>query len=211
MNSDQFTAVVDSNVLIDAHSIHNITATPPEDLAAREMRLLRAREALLLSICFHETRAMTYSLYESLAKTVELVPPKSITAETQYTIAVVHFVRPVALSRWGLLYPDDVDPRKNEADRFLVDKAVEFRKPLVTHDAAMTRKARARDVEVFTPAQFFTGRMDETKAVRRFLLRYRNSMKPFARKQEHAENWATLLDRIYGDYVDLLSWRHHAA
>jgi hypothetical protein len=172
------------------------------------MRLTRARDALLLSIFFYETRAMTYSLYESLAKTVELVPPKNVTEETQYTIAVVHFVRPVALSRWDLRFPDDVDPRKSEADRFLVDRALEFGKPLITHDAAMTRRARARGVEVFTPAQFFTGRMDEAKAVRRFLLRYRTSMKPFARTKEHAENWATLLGRIYEDYVGLLMGRH---
>lgn len=206
-SSDRLTAFLDSNVLIDAHSIHNITATPSGDLAANEMRVARARDALLLSICFYEMRALTYSLYESLAKTVELVPPGRETAETHYTTCVIHFVRPVALARWDLRYPNDVDPRKSEADRFLVDRAVEFGKPLITHDGGMTRKARARGVDVFTPAQFCAGRMNEMKAVRRFLWRYRTSMRPFARKMKHAEEWATLLGDIYEAYAGLLAVR----
>jgi hypothetical protein len=200
-SSDRLTAVVDSNVLIDVDSIHNLTRPPKEGQATLSERRARAKDALLLAICFHEMRAKTYSLCEAVDVLVRTVKPGSGGIEEHFVTCGIYFVRPLVLSRWTALHPPEVNLRGNAADAHFLAKAKEFGKPLITLEAKLTARARAVGVAVFRPAEFYAGRMDRDDAVRRFLLRFRVRARPFRKKRPGIG----LVDAVLEFYEDLLT------
>lgn len=201
MNSGQFTALVDSNVLIDVDSIHNLARPPTVGQASLQERRVRARDALLLAICFHELRAKTYSLREAVAVLTRDVKPGSGGIEEHFVTCGIYFVRPLVLSRWTALHPPEINLRGNAADDHFLAKAKEFGKPLITLEARLARRAKAAGVEVFKPAEFYVGRMDRDDAVRRFLQRF----KARARAFEKGRPGIGLVDAVLEFYVELLT------
>jgi hypothetical protein len=59
-------AVIDSNVLLELYSVHDIVRAPETQV---QDRINRARESLLLAIYLDQTSATTYGLSEAIEKT----------------------------------------------------------------------------------------------------------------------------------------------
>lgn len=204
MHSSTFAVVIDSNVIIDLYSVHNLSQADDDK---RDFRVERARDALLFAICLHAMRATTYGIHEPVSVLPKKVPPGSVTPELHFTTCVTHFVVPVALSGWTPEADSNHRPTGSLADHFLLDRAHEFGKPLITSEKKLAALARAKGVPVFTPGEFWPGRIDRTRSARCFLSRFRSLAPPFARQMEHAANWARLLDMVFEFYVFLLLGR----
>ena len=99
--SQDLLAVVDTNVILDVVSLHDLSQTYERlgadgvDTPDAVYRRSRARESLLLAIYFHKAKAVTYSLHsEPVAILTTKVDPTSEDAlETHYTKLFIHFVR----------------------------------------------------------------------------------------------------------------------
>lgn len=91
-------AVVDTNVLVEVHSVHDVTDARPRDEAKR---WANARDSLLLAIHFHETRATTYSIHEIAEVMQARVPPTVRTPEGLFAGLVAHFVADRVLNGWN--------------------------------------------------------------------------------------------------------------
>jgi len=90
------TVVLDSNVVIDAYSFHNVAQDPDFDY-----RCSRARDALLLTIFLHDTAAVTCGLSEVVQVLQEKVPPVSgAPRDLFFTKAFIYFVKDRLLPRW---------------------------------------------------------------------------------------------------------------
>jgi hypothetical protein len=199
---ERITAVLDANAFLDLCSIHDLSRAKPE---ATEKREARARDALLLGICLHEMRAWTYSLRETVDVLARLVPTDSGGLEEQFLKVFFGFVHPETLSGWSVGCAD-VNDRGNAADRLLMTKALEYGKPLITHDGKLTTRARAAGVEVFSPRKFFTGRL-RPGAERRFLSRLKARAPAFARSKRQSTLWARELEGLFVHYRYLLLGR----
>lgn len=202
LEDSEVTAVLDSNALIDVYSLHNLAeAAEPEK---KEYRIHRSRNALLLVIYLDEIHALTYGLREAVDVLRVRVPPGTAAPELAFTTAVVHFVKDYLVPHWESMFPTDESPRSNAADRHLEEFARVHAKPLITCEAALTARARRSGVEVFSPREFWDGRLDVERGAQRFLRRFRSSEGPFLRTQEQRGEWSRVLVHLFEFYRYLL-------
>lgn len=197
-------AVVDSNVIIDLHSIHNIVQATRD---AKDERFERLRNATLLAMCFHRHRARTYGIREAVEVLREKVPPDVVAPETHFTTGVIHFVMDNVVPGWLSEADIEHNPRGTPADHFLLEAARKSECPIITCEKKLHRVARETGVESFTPAEYWQGRIDKERETRKFLARFRSRAGPFARTMEHGRNWGVLLDMMYDFYVAVLLGR----
>jgi hypothetical protein len=157
-------AVVDTNVLLDIFSCHDLTDTFDAIHALNEHaavdnpsvvhRRARARESLLLALYFNAIGATTYSLRnEADSMLTTKVPPGQESLEMHYTTLAVWFVKSLLLLDWnaGALTPASgweknlskppvlrrkqvVAPTGNNADAWHIACAKEHGLPLVTNE-----------------------------------------------------------------------------
>jgi hypothetical protein len=109
-NEPPAVAVLDTNVLLDVFSCHDLSAKvdkvaadggPIADDASVVHRRARARESLLLAMYFDATGATTHSLLnEADGMLTRAVPPGEESLETHYTTLFVWFTKELLLARW---------------------------------------------------------------------------------------------------------------
>ncbi len=205
------TAVIDSNVLLELYSCHDIARAPQD---AKQYRIDRARDSLVLAIYLDQVRATTYGLFEAIEINRQRVPPGPVadagerSYELLFTTMFVWFVKDHVLTRWQPIAARDHDKlRSNAADRHLEDFAYEHRKPLITREAKLAKRARARGVEVYSPREFWEGRLDVTNAGQRFLRRFDAERVIFARKYPDATERLRVLRDMFEFYRYLLLGR----
>ncbi|HEX7602584.1 MAG TPA: hypothetical protein VF316_13300, partial [Polyangiaceae bacterium] len=176
---EPFVAVVDTNVLLDIFSCHNVTSMYEKvgvegvDSPPAVYRRARARESLLLAICFHKVGARTYSLHSEpiLMLTKNVDPHDDTNFETHYAKIFANFVSPRVPAGWQPLMSDTPSHEAgNAADGAIVEFAKKKGLPLITNEGftetgysegKIAKRAKAGGVSVFFPKDFCLGRMDE--------------------------------------------------
>lgn len=203
----EINAVVDTNVVVELYSCHDIARASAD---SKQDRIDRARDSLVLAIYLDQVRATTYVLYEAIEINRQRVPPGPIpdSYELLFTTLFIWFVKDRVLARWQPIAAREHDAlRSNAADRHLEDFAYEHKKPLITREAKLTKRARARGVEVYSPREFWEGKLDVAKEGQRFLRRFDAERAPFARKYPDATERLHVLRDMFEFYRYLLLGR----
>jgi hypothetical protein len=224
-------AVMDTNVMLDIYSCHDLANTYSEAQARRGSvalddrpmvyRRARARESFLLALCLDKIGATTYSLhFELVALLTARAPPApgGQTIESDFTRFFVAFVKERLLPHWNARLPQEPgNEAKNEADLALVAYCKEHSLPLITNegyshtgivDEGMRKLAKHAGVGVFTPREFYQGKMNEAEEIEAFLGRFRDQAAGHidARKKELGEDdkGREVLAWIHGYYRHIL-------
>jgi hypothetical protein len=174
-----FVAVVDTNVLLDIYSWHDLLDTAERlhpllgDAFVEDphfaFRLARARESLLLGVYFNSIGARTYSLRAEPLRLLQKVSPRVPLSSTEelansFTTRFVNFVHPRLLGNWIMEWAEDPEiVVGNDADEMLLEFAADHQLPLVTNEGytpkgviheKMRLLATDRGVRAYTPAEF---------------------------------------------------------
>jgi len=185
-------AILDTNVVLDIQSIHDMTAAYERlgtaDLDAPHLvyRRARARESLLLGMYLHTAKATTLSLHsEFIALLTRVAPPTAkggVSLGVEFTTTFSWFVKDYLLPDWNMNIPTEPGgERGNAADAALVALARQASVPLITNegytaagivDEKLRKRAKEAGVEVFAPREFYDGKMDETAETEAFLERW---------------------------------------
>lgn len=149
-------------------------------------RRARARESLLLCMHLHGSWSDTLSLHEALAQLMAKAPPDQLASsfETAFTTIFIWFVKDYVLPRWEMLVPTQPGTEKGSAaDRAYVESAKSGGLPLVTNegftpsgivDQGLRKRAKTAGVPVFTPREFYDGKINEAVEIGGFLTRFRD-------------------------------------
>jgi hypothetical protein len=224
-------AVTDTNVLLDVHSCHDLASTydrlhvglrdAARDDPAFVYRVARARESLLLGIHFHNVKAATYSLhFEPVDLLAKRAPPApgGATIESDFTTQFIHFVKEYVLPDWDMRTPAEPGSEtSNAADQAYLDFAKRNGLPLITNEGHaqggigkkknLREMAQKAEVAVFTPKEFYTGKIDESAEIEGFLQRFQEQAPVYMarRRQELGEDEiGEVLGWIYGYYLMIL-------
>jgi hypothetical protein len=216
--------VLDTNILFDALSIHDLVGTYDKYLDATTfnindpnlvLRRARAREALLLLLFCHEKQLRTFSL----DKIAHLVPPNNPAFAAQYTSVFIHFVRMELLVGWREFSDENCDAsiKGNDCDSFLVKTCRKNMLPLVTHEgygpngidsrAKIRKQAADAGVPVFTAREFWSGKLDPQRAIDSFCEEFDLRAPEFIRRSfpEHEHRLAErTFDRVRGSLNHVL-------
>lgn len=182
-------AVLDTNVMLDVYSCHDLSNEYLKggDIAGptATYRRARARESLLLAIYLHNIRATTYGLHHEVpGKLTDNVAPEAHdTWENQHTTLFAHFVKEEVLFGWfaGYVPENDKGLVGDKADDHLLAYAKQNGLPLITNegfrvrgvkDQKLRKRAKAEGVAVFSPKEFYEGRMDEQAEIWAFFKRF---------------------------------------
>jgi rRNA-processing protein FCF1 len=225
------TVVVDTNVILDVHSCHDVTEAFDKhfprlkraSMNHKEVtyRLARAKESMLLALYFNKTVTTTYNLHDEpivlLTSKVPPAPTGGVSWESDFTTYFVHFVKDRVLSKWTIAMPTERgNESKDEADDALIAYALTNNLPLITNegyrksgifDDGMRAKAKQAGVHVFTPKEFCKGKIDETEVIEDFFRRFEVEGHRFLeeRRHERGEDGAPeLFDLILGYYGMIL-------
>lgn len=186
------TMVIDTQVLLDLFECHNVLdvwkrgALPgAADLGTR---CTRARDALLMAILLHKTKARTYSLREEWLRVLEKLAPPTVNEIPTFFSRVMHlYVLPELLQDWRVVFPDEggaPEPSGTKADRELERVAQAYGLPLMTLDAKSAKRARNLGVTVITPADYVTSSgCDAARELDAFFQRYLDGLPAFCRTQ----------------------------
>jgi hypothetical protein len=217
---DKPIAVLDTNVVLDAIScVHLVKHAEGEsDPTARSstFRRQKARECLLLSIYLNSVKATTYSIFEATRIAVREISPDAHGAlETHAMIIWTHYVKDTVLPDWTMISPSngDDEPVGNAADALLVEKALEFGVPLITHEgvsldgvnpkSGIRKKANAAGVRVMTARELY-GDMDELLYSALFMQAYGRDAEEHVRKSAKPEIMRESMLFLQGYYRHIL-------
>ncbi len=229
---DSITAVVDTNLLLDVYSCHDLAGAYERllpELGERvfeqpdlKYRMARARESFLLALYFHEIRATTYSLHhEPLALLCLRAPPApgGHSLEADFVRVFIHFTHEHVIPNWTVAMPSEPQvERGNEADDALLDYARQRALPLITNegssavglrdDHGLRKKAKDAGVDVFTPREFYAGKIVERRAIDDFLGRYQEHVPRYKARRERefpGDKMGELVDWVLGFYKMILN------
>ena len=218
-------AAVDTNVVLQIYSCHDIEVAYGEvDQATLAMpetahRRRRVRAAVLLTIYFDETSAITYTLAsEPLAVLVANVQPNDATAfRTHFTTSFVRFVKDGLLSRWRIAEAvgGDGGVRGNVADQALLVFARHHGKTLITDEGnsptgtvkkgSLRRRGEKQGVKVVTTEEFLTEHgADAAKLSNDFLARFQELAPAHIEKQPRPDVAEAVLRAMWGYYEHIL-------
>jgi len=211
-------AVLDSNVILDAvscvHMVQHYEKNSGIDPAAPEsvFRRQKAREAILLSIHLHNSRATTYSLFEATRVTMREIPPDADDRfENQALRIWAHYVKDTVLADWIMTCPSngDGEPKGNAADALLVERAKEYGVPLVSNEGIsvngvdekkyIRKKAREAGVSILTPRQFY-GDIDELLQCALFMKRFNERAAAHIAQSSHPDFMREAMLYVQGYY-----------
>jgi len=196
-------AVLDTNVVLDLFSWHdfhdhfgrrvtwasanNVRLDDPQS----RMRMARAREALLLAIYLHKTRAITFSISEAERLVIRVsqfdAKGKPLSDDERgYKEAFVKtflwFVKERLLVGWQDAM-EVTDAEGNDADDILLAHAKKKSLPLITNEGftatgvdrknRMRRKAKKEGVQIVRAADFYHDKMDVEVEAKAFFRRFR--------------------------------------
>lgn len=172
------TSVLDSNVVVEIWSIHDLTKvyddahalSPAAAAADPDVRYRRQRiaDGLRLAVALHETSAKTFVLIdECIRLTEERVPPTASTFEREWIQIFSHFVKEHVLPRWDTPGEPGLDAniRGDDCDDLLIEAARINNVPIVTNEGVTSAgiferrnnvrvRARAAGVQPFSPAEY---------------------------------------------------------
>lgn len=199
-------AVVDTNVILDVFS--------PTDLLEAykkggdfhreaEFRRARARESLLLAWHLHSTSARTLQLpRENVRLMVEKAKPGALDQYLSVHVQLsIYLIKERVLERWhdGVEAGCDDAMRGTACDDKLLELSARYSAPLVTneghspdgisdeHPKKLRRRALDRRIDVRTPRQFWSGKLDEDTACQQFLARVEAAVPGFVGAQSHRD------------------------
>lgn len=185
--SSKLVAVVDTNVILDVISVADLSDAYNHENKTendRYFRRFRARDALIMAWYLHASEATTLSLINEVARVGLRTAPLTAgnTLEGQHMHLSFALQHKFVLNRWNMVFEDeDATLRGNGCDDELVKLAQKYGVPLVTNegltmdgvdDVRLRSKALAARVPVFTPRQFWSGRISETAAAKKFCERF---------------------------------------
>jgi hypothetical protein len=171
----------------------------------------------LLAIYLHRIRATTFSLHhEPLALVTEKAPPApgGLRLEADFVRTFVHFTHEFVLPNWTTAMPTEPgSERGNQADDALLKVAKDRDLPMITNegnsrgglvDSKLRKRAQDSGVRVYTPGEFYEGKMVEHLEANDFLARYQEQV-PIYLSRRHAElgkddKTGELLDWVLGFY-----------
>jgi hypothetical protein len=216
-------AVIDTNVILDVISIHDLTreyGKPHDDLDAPNLifRRARARESILAMIYLNKIEATTFNLHGELLEQLErYAPPGQDTPETYFVNTFLWFVKDHVLREWDWIIPTQPgEERGDAADQVLVNAAKEWGVPLITNEGFNAKgygegeigeRATAAGVTWYHPRKFYEGKIDETTEIEAFLGRCREKAPTYLaeHKQRHNDDSvATWLPLVLGSYRHVL-------
>ena len=221
--------VIDTNVFIDVHSIHDLTndvnrlAAELGDVDAAldhpivKFRLARARESMLLAMYLHKIKATSWSLHtESVTMLTRFSPPTTPggrSVESDFTRAFVWFVKDYLLRRWNPVFPASEDHVvKDAADLALLDYAEKNGLPIVTNEGvtpdglndtkknSMRKRAPDRGVHVFAPREFYEGKIDPDEEIEAFFQRFRERAPVYLERRGFRDEMGKVLGVVHGIY-----------
>lgn len=218
-------AVVDTNVMLDIFSCHDLERAAeifPVDGHELEYRKRRAGDSVLLAIHLNEISAQTVGLNEFITQLKTIVPKAraGTSMSSDFTTFCIWFVKDHLLPRWGdglSTEQSDAQLRGNAADAELLRIALENNLPLITNegvtkagviDQKLRLKAKERGARVFSPREFWEGRIDPCKAATAFLSRFVEQRPVYLeqRRQKVGEDKTSeVLDWIFRYYHGVLS------
>jgi hypothetical protein len=197
-------AVLDTNVLLDIYSAHDLLEEVNCDAPGKESvtyRTARAKDSLLLAIKFHQTRAKTYNLHSELvAQLQKFAPPNPGPENASYTLFTTtfsHFVKDYLLGGWDPYWPEEPDgARRTAADDALLKYAKANDLPLVTNEGnslkgieetGLRKKCKAARVSVFTPTEYLYEELQKYEPPQRKLFEagVATFLSDFGRKAPH--------------------------
>lgn len=187
--------IIDTNVMLDIASCHDLSNSTDEDVDSRGSvyRRQRAKDGVTLAMLLERDGLTTFNLWgESAALFHARVNPHEATPETVFTTTFLHFTKDVILPRWNMMSDvnESPDARGDEADRALVKLAVKHGVPLVSNEgfgpdgptkAKLVGKAEGAGVTLLTPRQYFAGKIDEDEAANDFMLRFLANREEYVR------------------------------
>lgn len=184
VDTSTLAAVVDTNVLLDIASCHNLSGTY-EVVGVRGVhtqqavyRRARVREAFLLAMYWNQLGSATYGLLDETRERLlaNVDPAVGDAPETHFTTRMFHFILPALLPGWKCGLAEQA-ARGNAADDHLLAFALEHRLPLVTTEGfseagvaerGLRRKAVLAGVPVFTPRELWKGKINEEESMAAF-------------------------------------------
>jgi hypothetical protein len=216
-------AILDTNVVLEIYSIHDLfeayDRTGADDVDAPELvfRRARARDSLLLAMYFHATRAKTVALPQEFQRilTGRVPPEASEDARWHFTWLFWTFVHKQVLSGWksNTVPGSDDGLRGNKCDDRLVQIASDNSLPLITCegmtidgvvDAKIRKKATAAGVPVFTPREFWQGRLNAKEAIKFFGQRFDKGAPRYIRGSRSPAVTAESMNVLRGAYQHVL-------
>ena len=181
-------------------------------------RRARARESLLLAIHLHASKQDSWSLpNESLslllrrADRTKLDDPK-----LHFTLIFVNYTKDSALAGWNprLSNPGDEGLYGEACDDYLVQVAQRNQIPLITNEGYSPRgideshgirgKARRAGVRVFTPREYWRGKINPSRAARRFIHDFRDGVPRYLRQNASNPDLPSVFSWIDGYFHHIL-------
>jgi hypothetical protein len=143
------------------------------------------------------------------------------TFDKHYTIFFVHFVYPRALGGWATGSDPRLDQRIADPDGHLLEIARENGLPLITNECyspegidertdnsrrrkKLRHRARAAGVQVFTPREFWDGKIDAEAEAEDFLRRFREAAPAYAAAHSRPDIARNSLDALNALYNHVL-------
>lgn len=221
-------AVLDTNIILDTHSCHDLTSKIDElhpmlgdgalDDEAVTFRLERARESTLLAIHLHRAGATTFGLQSEMVRILARNAPPSELArkfETAFTTVFIWFVKDRLLSGWNHTVPKKPGTEAgNAADKALVAAAKERGVPLISNEGyshtgavddtkLIRRCAREEQVAVLLPREYYGGKINEAELIEGFLMKFSRLAPSYIeerRKRFGGDGTEELLKAVFGLY-----------
>jgi hypothetical protein len=224
----RLTAIIDTNVSLDIYGCFDVSKLYDRlgedglDEPEAVFRRARARESLLLAIYLNKIKARTYGHIDEVMKILEArVPPSDLTAaETHYTTQFIHFVKDRVLPRWREWGEPGkyASLMKADADTFLLNQAKTNSIPLITNEGfgrdglrvddlkpdSLRLRASAAGVAVFTPREFWQGKINPKKEIDDFLDRFRRFAPKYAADHPDAPRVRNSLEFVHDYYRHVL-------
>lgn len=210
--------VLDTNVVLDMISIHDLAREAEQGLQGIEYRRQRARSAVLLGAYFHESRAQSLSLHEAFRILTYRVPRDDQTLERGFLQIFLYFVKDFVLPNWRFDRLNDTESFSGTAaDDELLRIAREQGLALLTNEGltpsgvrpfpgatSLRAKAQVAKVPVFTAAELLEDRAADTMMLARgFFDRWDTSARSYIEEHrrtigdDHIDAWVTTARDVY--------------
>jgi hypothetical protein len=218
-------AVVDTNVVMDMRSCADLVQEyerGASDLAAARtpeaiFRRARVRESMILAWYLHKVGAVTFSLPDESVRILTRMADPSAARDfgTHFTTWFIWFVKDYVLDRWyeGFVPGIDTGLKGSDCDDLLVELCCASHVPLITNEGytlagvsasnpkGLRAKALAAGVSVYTPRQFWSGRIGPGSACRQFLKRFDKQARRFLHGFQRGTPVVGTLGHMQGYYA----------
>ena len=177
--------VLDTNAFIETATLYDLNKAVADgsDVATIRSRFDRRRDALFLALFLNWRSARSFGLQEAHRILESRIPPQQAGQNFDHDFLVfhLHVVGDRLLTGWQHQVPVPADTAKGtKADNVVLNTARQNGLPLITTegvttqgvvDTGLRKKAKALDVRVFSPKQYYSGHCDEMELAEEFMER----------------------------------------